>query len=281
MKKLLEKFNPESFLNANPLTTVERACAITEIIASAEYLSAPSDRQEGGLNHWKYLRQQFPGGISNEWDKLDEKWAERAFEGVHTLRVLHNVVLLLPARSNKTRAWCNTFLAISHLALHPRQFFGTDGSDQLSLLCNSAIALGRIGGSDATRKAASDFIAAQVILSYFISGVVKAPGSMWRNGNALEKIMGTETYGDRDFHKVLYRFPKLGRAITKCTVIAESLMPLSLVNKKLLKLSLFTFGAFHLANAKLMGLGRFVLPFISTYPAIWSLKTGNFTGKER
>lgn len=263
----------------DPLEIVERACAITEIVASAEYIADRTNRRYGGLNDWKYLRSQFPGGTAKVWDKLSEDQAEKAYVGLHLLKIAHNLILLSPVKCNNIRAYCNVMEAVCYLALQPRQFFGTDGSDQLSFLGNAAAALGRVGGSQRTRQAAADFLALQVTLSYFISGVVKAPGKRWARGTALEGIMATETYGDKGFYDLLQKYPRLGRVVSRGTYILESLMPLAFVNEKVLKSALLMFGGFHLANARTMGLGRFVLPFVSTYPAIIALRKSIFGSK--
>lgn len=266
----------KSWFSGDLLATVERACAITELIASAEYLADRKNRQYGGLNDWTYLRSQFPGGTAKIWSKFNETQAESVYVALHLLRIAHNAILLSPLASNGARAYCNLVQSASYLALQPRQFFGADGSDQLSFLGNAASALGRLGGSPTTRKAASDFLALQVIISYFISGVVKSPGKRWARGNALEGVMATETYGDKQFYSFLQKYPRIGRIVTRGTVIVESLMPLAMLNETVLKAALAMFGSFHLANARAMGLGRFVLPFVSTYPAILALRSSIF-----
>ncbi len=268
LKRLLKKV-----VKDDPLSTVERACALTQLVASAEYLADKGNRERGGLNDWTYLRSQFPvSEVASFWDKLDAKKAEKLYQGLHMLRIAHSTLLLAPVKNNQVRACCNLFQVASYLVLQPRQFYGTDGSDQLSFLGHAAAGVGRLGGSRYSRKAASDFLALQVVLSYLISGVVKAPGKRWAQGDALERVMGTETYGDKKFYDFLQHRPRIGMGITKGTVVIESLMPLSLFNRKTLKMTLALFGAFHLANAREMGLGRFVLPFISSYPAILALQ---------
>ena len=263
-------------LSQDPLATVERACAITELIASAEYLVDRKNRQYGGLNDWTYLSSQFPGGTAKFWNKLSATQAESVYLALHLLKITHNVVLLSPLSNNGIRAYCNLVQSACYLILQPRQFFGTDGSDQLSFLGNAASTLGRLGGSSKSRKAAADFLALQVIISYFISGVVKSPGKRWSRGNALEGVMATETYGDRKFYRFLQKHPRIGWMTTRGTVIIESLMPLAMLNETVLKATLALFGTFHLANARAMGLGRFVLPFISTYPAILAFRSSLF-----
>lgn len=260
----------------DPLATIERACAITELIASAEYLADRKNRQYGGLNDWTYLRSQFPGGTAKIWNRFTKRQAEDLYVALHLLKIAHNVVLLSPLSNNGIRAYCNLIQSASYLTLQPRQFFGTDGSDQLSFLGNAASALGRLGGSPTTRKAAADFLALQVIISYFISGAVKSPGKRWARGNALEGVMATETYGDGQLYRFLQKNPRVGRMVTRGTVIIETLMPFAMLNETTLKATLALFGTFHLANARVMGLGRFVLPFISTYPAILAFRSSIF-----
>ena len=110
-------------------------------------------------------------------------------------------------------------------------------------------------------------------------GWAKLPGHAWRTGDALVKIMRTQTYGDEWFYRQLDRLPMVSRAICHGVLALECGFPLLLLRKgKFIDLGLFSMGAFHLANARFMGLSRFAWAFIATYPSVRALARG--TGGE-
>lgn len=271
----------DRFLERDPLLTAEQAVALTGIVASGEYLTTKDQRSKGGLNYWPLAEKHFRYGLGKLWQGLSEEELEQYYKLLASSRLVVSSALAAPAFSNNTRGILNAYLALSQLVMQPRHFWGTDGSDQLSLLVNLSAAIGRLGGTERTKTAAEDFLALQVVLSYFIAGIAKAPGSSWTNGDALERIMATQSYGDKGFYDLLRKYPAVGQSITRGTVVLESFMPLSLLHSGVLKLTLLVFASFHLANARFMGLGRFVLPFVSTYPAVWQLHKRVFRGRRR
>ncbi|AXK34882.1 hypothetical protein DVA86_21755 [Streptomyces armeniacus] len=152
---------------------------------------------------------------------------------------------------------------------------GTDGSDQVAFLVQTAAALGRAGGTDASRKAAVQFIGAQTVLCYGASGWAKLAGPVWLNGDALVKILRTETYGDKWLFEQLSKYPAASRALCHLVLALEAGFPLLLLKRgKYIDLGLVVMAGFHLANARFMGLSRFAWAFIATYPAVRALAEG-------
>lgn len=254
---------------AAPLSTAERVSAVTQMLSSAEYLVRASDRREGGLNHWENTRQQAPA--KSRWaNRLRDVVArESVTSGLHAARLVAGGLLLSPVRSNPARAAANLFLSATQVLMYPRHLYGTDGSDQVSFLVQSAAGVGRAGGSDATRRAAIQFIGAQTTLSYCASGVAKLPGAHWRSGDALVKIMRTETYGDKQFHALLTAYPAAARVLCHGVLAMEVGFPLFALRRgRYIDAGLLAMGSFHIANARLMGLSRFAWAFIATYPAV-------------
>lgn len=254
---------------AAPLSTAERVSAITQMLSSAEYLVRAQDRRRGGLNHWPNTRQQAPSKTRWASRLRDVVARESVTSGLHVTRLVAGGLLLSPVRSNAVRAAANLYLSSTQVLMYPRHLYGTDGSDQVSFLVQSAAGVGRAGGSDATRLAAIQFIGAQTMLSYSASGVAKLPGAHWRSGDALVKIMRTETYGDEQFHALLEQHPSLARALCHAVLAMEVGFPLFALRKgKYIDAGLLAMGSFHVANARLMGLSRFAWAFVSTYPAV-------------
>jgi hypothetical protein len=261
--------------SAKPLTTAERFSAATHLISSLEYMVRRVDREPGGLNYWKYARAQVPAKTKIVQKLRDFVAREEVTQAVHASRVLAALILIAPVRKNSVRMAANAYLAVSQVVVYPRHLFGTDGSDQVSFLVQTAAALGRAGGTEATRRAAVQFIGAQTVLSYGASGWAKLPGHPWRSGDALIKIMRTQTYGDKWFYEQLERYPAAARLICHGVLVLECTFPLLLLKKgKYLDLGLGAMGLFHIANARFMGLSRFAWAFMSTYPAVRTLAKG-------
>ncbi|WP_432159396.1 hypothetical protein [Streptomyces sp. NRRL F-5630] len=265
---------------AQPLATAERLSAATHLLSSLEYMVRRTDREPGGLNDWNHTRAQVPARTKTMQAVRDFIAREPVTQALHGSRALAAAVLISPVRNNAVRMAANTYLSVSQVLVYPRHLFGTDGSDQVSFLVQTAAALGRAGGTDATRAAAVQFIGAQTVLSYGASGWAKLPGDAWRNGDALAKIMRTQTYGDEWFFKQLDKYPAASRAICHVVLALECGFPLLLLKKgKYIDAGLLLMGGFHLANARFMGLSRFAWAFVSTYPSVRALAKGTGEGK--
>jgi hypothetical protein len=234
------------------------------------------DREPGGLNDWTYVKHQVPtkSRLSNKIKDFVAQ--EHVTQAVHASRAAAAALLISPVKNNAVRFACNAYLSASQLLVYPRHLLGTDGSDQVSFLVQTSAALGRAGGTPATRRAAVHFIGAQAVLSYGASGWAKLPGSKWRSGDALAKIMRTETYGDKWFFEQLQKYPAIARMICHVVLALECGFPLFLIKKgKYIDLGLLIMGGFHLANARFMGLSRFAWAFVSTYACVRALAKGD------
>lgn len=264
---------------ARPLTMAERLSAATHLLSSLEYMARRTDREPGGLNNWTHTRAQVPAKTKSMQAVRDFVAREDVTQALHASRALTALVLILPIRRNAVRMLADAYLAGTQVLIYPRHLFGTDGSDQVSFLVQTAAALGRAGGTDGTRKAAVQFIGAQTALSYGASGWAKVPGHTWRSGDALVKIMRTQTYGDKWFFENLQRYPLAARMIGHGVLALECTFPLLLLKRgRYVDLGLAVMGMFHIANARFMGLSRFAWAFMATYPSVRALAKG--TGEE-
>lgn len=260
---------------ANPLSTAERLSAVTHLLSSVEYMVRGTDRRRGGLNDWTHTRAQVPAKSKPLQAVKDFVAREPVTQALHCSRALAAAVLVSPVRHNRVRMAADAYLAGTQILVYPRHLFGTDGSDQVSFLVQTAAALGRAGGTDASRKAAVQFIGAQTVLAYGASGWAKLPGETWRSGDALVKIIRTETYGDKWLYQQLERRPEASRALCHAVLALECSFPLLLLGRgRHLDAGLLAMGAFHLANARFMGLSRFAWAFLATYPSVRALARG-------
>jgi hypothetical protein len=148
-----------------------------------------------------------------------------------------------------------------------RRVTASDGAEQMALLTILAICLGLLPGYDRqTLELAVWFIAAQSILSYGTAGVAKAVSPVWRRGEAVALIMGSESHGHRSVSGLLQRYSTVSRLLSRGTIVFECAFPLVLVApQQFTALMLATGLLFHASCAVTMGLNTFLLVFPGTY----------------
>jgi len=107
------------------------------------------------------------------------------------------------------------------------------------------------------------------VLAYVASGVFKAAGPMWRNGDAISGIMSAKIYGHRSFGMLLNRYRGLSLLMCWFTILFEVSFFVVLFSDGTVLYALLAVGLmFHVANAVFMGLGGFLFAFVATYPAV-------------
>ncbi|WP_262386850.1 alpha/beta fold hydrolase [Streptomyces sp. TRM49041] len=246
----------------------ERLSAMTSLGSSLEYLAARKNIRRGGLNDWAIARDGYVrrGRVTRK--VLDLLADERTTTALHAARVAASAALLLPG-SGRWRGAANVFLGLSNSALYPRHRYGTDGSDQVSTLVQSATGLARLSSSPATQDALLWYVALQSNLSYLFSGWVKLIGKEWRDGSALPGVMRTRTYGQRHVWELTQKYPRSSRALAHGVLALECLFPvLYLRGGALARPVIASAAAFHVANGFVMGLGRFVTSFTAMHPMV-------------
>jgi hypothetical protein len=156
--------------------------------------------------------------------------------------------------------------------LRSRRQIGGSGAEQLTFIVLVTFGLVSLaGGTIGARRLGDGFIAAQLVLAYFASGVAKAASPIWRNGGAMTGILSTEGYGSPGLAKLLARYPQLDRLLCWSVIGWEIAFPLVLIAPKPLMILVLSIGVvFHVSCAILMGLHRFVWAFCGCYPAVWA-----------
>ncbi|MBJ7329030.1 MAG: alpha/beta fold hydrolase [Solirubrobacteraceae bacterium] len=247
----------------------ERLGALTHLAASAEYLARPRDRRAGGSNDWDVMRRVAHVRFPRFAPVLDAVADRRVTSALHGGRIAAALALLAPT-PRPVRLAADAALATSSALLYPRHHYGTDGTDQVAFLVQTTATAARIGERrPEVVDAALWSLAIQGGLSYGISGWVKLTGRSWRSGEALAGVTRTRTYGERRAWTFFDRHPKIARVLGAQVLAAECLFPLAFTPGGRLAPAL-THGAtlFHLVNARIMGLGRFVPAFGALHPPI-------------
>lgn len=246
----------------------ERLSALTSLQASLEYLRLRHEMKPGGLHDWDVMREAHRAGTPATRKLLDALARPRVTTAVHVSRTVVSAAMLLPGTS-RWRGAGSAFLAVSGAAVYARHRYGTDGSDQVSVLVQGGNALARLSRSPAVQDAVIWHTALQSNLSYAVSGWFKLVGSSWRDGTALRNIMRTRTYGHEPAFTLADRYPRAAKAMVHSVLILECGFPLLYAFRgRLVAPVLASAVAFHGANGFLLGLGRFLSAFTSMHPYV-------------
>ncbi|MEH6738686.1 MAG: HTTM domain-containing protein [Sulfitobacter sp.] len=144
------------------------------------------------------------------------------------------------------------------------------GSDRMGLLVLYCLCLSRWLPEGLPSEAAFGYLGLQVIVSYFVSGQVKIVNRDWRSGQALQDVFSFSAYPVAESLRALAKRPHLLWMASWMVMLFEVLFPLSFLNSTTLMLALAVAISFHVANACLFGLNRFVWFWIAAYPSlIW------------
>lgn len=180
-------------------------------------------------------------------------------------RAAMSIVLLLGYYSE----W--TLLALSaHSLLILNRYQGpyNGGSDRMGLLVLYCLCLSRWLPDGLPSEAAFGYLGFQVIVSYFVSGQVKTVNRDWRSGQALQDVFSFSAYPVAESLRALAKRPQVLWIASWAVMLFEVLFPLSFLNSATLVLALTVAISFHVANACLFGLNRFVWFWIAAYPSL-------------
>ena len=190
--------------------------------------------------------------------------ARRAERGLFALRLALGVLLGLGLWPELALlGLCMTGFAALWLFQGPYNG-GSDRMGLLILLCLTAAHF--LPGRGA--ELAFGYLAAQTVLSYFMSGWVKLRNPAWRSGQALGDVFAFSAYPVSEGLRGLATRPALLLWASRGVIGAEVAFPLALLSGPLLASALALMAAFHLANACLFGLNRFFWTWIAAYPSI-------------
>jgi Vitamin K-dependent gamma-carboxylase len=161
-------------------------------------------------------------------------------------------------------------LLLTQLLVSAR-FRGTfnGGSDYMTmvLLLGSSLAALPGGGALAAR-AGLGYICAQLVLSYFIAGLVKLRNPAWRAGEALRTVLRSPRYAAPRWAKALAGRPTLALLASWLLMGFELGLPLSLASSSSATLAMALGLGFHVTNALVLGLNRFLFAWAAAYPAL-------------
>ena len=192
-------------------------------------------------------------------------WGSRVAPGLMALRGVGAAALLA--------GWA-TPVVLAGLCLHGvamlHRFGGpyNGGSDRMGLLVLFCLTLSYWLPEGTAQEVAFGYLGVQVVLSYFISGQVKIANRDWRSGRALAEVFRFSAYPVSESLRRWADRPRPLWAAGWAVMLFEVAFPLALLDGRVLPVALGIAAAFHVANACLFGLNRFVWVWIASYPAI-------------
>lgn len=142
------------------------------------------------------------------------------------------------------------------------------GSDRMGLLILCCLCAVYFIPSLQWQEIVFAYLALQLVLSYFISGWVKIINPDWRNGLALQDVFRFSAYPVSEELREFAKRPKLLWLMSWAIMLFELLFPVALLSKETLIFGLAIATLFHLANACLFGLNRFLWIWIAAYPSL-------------
>ncbi|MCD8519773.1 MAG: HTTM domain-containing protein [Alphaproteobacteria bacterium] len=152
--------------------------------------------------------------------------------------------------------------------LHRFQGPYNGGSDRMGLLILCCLCLVQFMPAAHGREVVFGYLALQLILSYFISGLVKIVNPDWRSGRALQDVFLFSAYPASENLRGWAQRPQTLRLAAWAVMLFELAFPLLFLTKVTLLIALVIAFSFHLANAYFFGLNRFVWTWLAAYPSI-------------
>lgn len=142
------------------------------------------------------------------------------------------------------------------------------GSDKMGVLILTCLLLSHLAPSAFWQHMAFAWLAVQLTLSYFVSGQVKLVNSEWRSGRALTDVFAFSAYPVSENLRGLATHTRLMQIMSWNVIGFEVLFPLALLSAPTLWIALGVAALFHLANACLFGLNRFLWIWLAAWPSL-------------
>jgi uncharacterized membrane protein YjfL (UPF0719 family) len=146
------------------------------------------------------------------------------------------------------------------------------GSDRMSLLLLMCVFLSHLAPHGRWQEIVVGYLAVQVVLSYTVSGWVKLVNADWRSGLALQDVFAWSMYPVSEQMRTWAESRVWMLSLSWMSMVFEILFPLTLLTGTSLRAALMLAALFHLVNACVFGLNRFLWIWLATYPCVMWLQ---------
>jgi len=263
-------FSELALTTSEALRAMERLLGVAVALQALELLLVRDALSETGVFRWSILRREFAALPWLLRTLLDGVLSYRTFSLLLVLELV--AALLLACYPHPLLA---PFLLLTTLLVCIR-FRGTynGGADSMTVVLLISLSLSRSSSSPLLARAGLAYAAGQLTLSYCVAGLSKLRDPSWRSGTALTELLSLPQYGARALRASGRLSGRLGLLGCWLVVAFECAFALAWLDARLCLVLLLVAFCFHLANARLLGLNRFVWAWLAAYPALlyWSLR---------
>jgi hypothetical protein len=249
------------------LETTLRLVAFSILIQALEMIRIRSAWTGSGPWAWNRIRDEFRAFGRAPFFALDLLLSDRGF----ALLVLSQIVAGLGCIVLPNLAWAPALFVTALLqSIRWRGVFN-GGSDYMTILVLLALTVASCFDYEAGAVPALAYIGIQVLASYFIAGVVKIKEPEWRNGRALRAFLASAREGAPTWVGALSSIRVACALGAWGVILFELLAPLVLLASGRPLWAFIVLGiafVFHLANAVIFGLNRFVWAWLAGYPGV-------------
>ncbi|MBB6109005.1 hypothetical protein SAMN05421821_103242 [Mucilaginibacter lappiensis] len=242
-------------------------------VSTLEYIKKIQIFAPNGLLSWNVM--QLNWGQQDQKTFLKPLFKLFSQSGLATLFVIRCLLLvgLVFFQLQSVFGWILiSLLAVSLLTSSLITRYGSDGSDQMSMLIVITLVLCHLPGLASPRLADIGlwFIGLQACLSYSVAGIAKLASAEWRASTAIRDVFSTKTYGSQKASMFLQKYPAANGFLCWNVMIMETLFPLCLFLPWPYAMIFLIWGfTFHFFTAVIMGLNSFFWAFMATYPALY------------
>jgi hypothetical protein len=249
---------------ADAVAWMARGLAVAAAVATLELLVVRHALSDAGVFAWPVLRRELAGAPRALRGLADVVLSYRGTLVV--LGVQLAAALALPWVDHPAPAW---LVLVASLVISIR-FRGSynGGSDAMLIIVALAVALARTAPGLPLARAGLAYAAAQLVLSYVVSGVAKLQDPAWREGRALPILVQLAHYRVPARAAALLSRLVIARAAAWSMLVFECGFPLALAHPTVCAVLLGLGAGFHLVNAVLFGLDRFLWTWLAAYPAL-------------
>jgi Vitamin K-dependent gamma-carboxylase len=251
---------------ASAITWSERAIALAVLLQTLELLQIREAYADTGIWRWSTLRSEHRGLPAPLRGLFALLLPYRSFIGLLIGRLLAASLLLGVGTPSVL-----PFLWLSQLAICVR-FRGTfnGGSDAMTLLILMALSVAGLAPQlPLLQNACLLYIGVQLSLSYFVAGIAKLKEADWRRGAALPSFVLNTPYGAPLWARALLSHAPLSVFLSWGVMAFECLFPLSWADPRVCLACIAIGAGFHVANALVFGLNRFLFAWAAAYPALF------------
>lgn len=258
-----------SSLQDQCVAVITRIVGVGTILASTELLCLRKELSAGGLFSWQSERTRFTFALRHGTiGLLDAVCDCPQFLYLLSLQALCGVGLVFSTLPHWKLVFLLAILSV-HLVTMLRNH-GSDGPDQMQTILLVSLACYYACPDPMLRKAAVWFIALQTILAYVTAGVGKFWSNAWRDGTMLRESF-TNGLAREALTNYLPKGARVNQLLCWSVIALECSFPLVIVPWPMICILILGAGLlFHLTNAFLLGLPRFLFTFVAAYPAIIS-----------